>query len=369
MKISSNLFQNLWLKLITVWKIAINLDNLKIMSIMMKVMSIFIATIALNVALVSSLRVNHLTKVHHRVKKTQLQMLPHPISDVVELLIKIKIPAIVFGTGYASALVGRSVAITDQIQPVLKFIRRLLPSVLAPDSTNTIFPGVYLPTELEKGQYGDEVVFVTGSSSIKIVQFGLGIFLTLKNIEGQKKYSTDGVVNTKALKSFHSLYVKNILQKKTNDYLPDDYNYFGVNDGIGNLQAMLKYNPFFASALTPSGAGFKIDPYGKDALFATLTESLNDDVPRVVAEFSRKLKVTSLKVYVGKTKKDRIELTRNSRGCLFSEQDKAYLLLFTLLHHGQNIHATTHVSTIHSFFNFPDHHTSYPYNCSYSINC
>jgi len=112
---------------------------------------------------------------------------------------------------------------------------------------------------------------------------------------------------------------------------------------------MLKYNPFFASALTPSGAGFKIDPYGKDTLFTTLTESLNDDVPRVVAEFSLKLKLKSMKVYLGKTKGSRIEVTTDAEGNPLTQQDKAYLLLFTLLHHGQNIHATTHVSTIHSF--------------------
>jgi len=86
-------------------------------------MLIFIATIALNVALVSSLRVNRLTKVHHhRVKKTQLQILPHPISDVVELLIKIKIPAIVFGTGYA-----RFIAI---FQTVISFDQRLWNNLL-----------------------------------------------------------------------------------------------------------------------------------------------------------------------------------------------------------------------------------------------
>ncbi len=339
----------------------------------MKVMLIFIATIALNVVPVSSLRVNHLSKVHrHHVKKTQLQILPHSIEDVADLIIKNKILALLFGTGYASALVGQSVAITDQIQPLLKFLRRLLPFFVDSDKTKTIFPGVKLPKALYKGQYGDEIVYVTGSSSIKIVKFGLDGFLTNLKTKGQNKYLPDGTIDFDVLKPYQSLYVKNILQEKKNVYLPADYNYFGTYDGVGNVEAMLKYNPFFASALTPSGAGFKIDPYGKDSLFATLTESLNDDVPRVVAEFSLKLKLKSMKVYLGKTKGSRIEVTTDAEGNPLTQQDKAYLLLFTLLHHGQNIHATTHVSTIHSFYYFPDHHTSltqYPHNCSCSINC
>jgi hypothetical protein len=203
--------------------------------------------------------------------------------------------------------VSQDVAITDQLQPILGGIRKLLPKEFIPDET--IFPGVKLPKEQFLGQYEDEILYITGSSSIKIAKFAVQINKELSNIKGENKYLSDGSSNFQAFDKVHAKYAENIIEKGRNSYLPADYNYFGTYDGVGNVEAMLKYNPFFASALTPSGAGFKIDPYGKDSLFATLTESLNDDVPRVVAEFSRKLKVTSLKVYVGKTKKDRIELT------------------------------------------------------------
>lgn len=133
------------------------------------------------------------------------------------------------------------------------------------------------------------------------------------------------MLRVSALDELEELYVKNIIKKDTNAYLPPDYQYFGPsNDGVGNLEALLKYNPFFASALTATPTGFEINPYSDvKTQFTVFTESLDDDVPRVVAEFDRKLRVKSLRVYTGKYKSTEANVIEQS------ESDKAYLLFNT----------------------------------------
>ena len=335
---------------------------------MMKVFTMLLVAIVLNIAFVASLRIMPSSKRLHgcSLKKTttELRGLPPIIETIESIISKIQLPIIIFGTGYVTALVSQDVAITDQLQPILGGIKKLLPKEFIRDET--IFPGVKLPKEQFVNQYEDEILYITGSSSIKIAKFAVQINKELNNIKGENKYLSDGSSNFQAFDKVHAKYAENIIEKGRNSYLPADYKYFGTYDGVGNVEAMVKYNPFFASALTATETGFEINPYGKETQFTIYTQTLDSDVPRVVAEFDKKLKVKSLKVYQGKTLTDRVEIIVNN------DRDKAYKLLYTLLHHGQNIHATTHVSSIHSFYYFPDHHTSlhqYPYNCSCSINC
>lgn len=313
---------------------------------MMKVFPMLLVTIVLHIALVASLRIQPLKRLHYRPLKkttTELRVMPPIVETIQSIISKIQLPIALFGIGYATALVNQDVAITDQLQPILGGIRKLLPKEFI--RNETIFPGVKLPKEQFRGQYEDEILYVTGSSSIKIAKFAVEINKELNKINGENKYLSDGSINFQAFDKIHAKYAENIVEKGRNSYLPADYKYFGTFDGVGNVEAMVKYNPFFASALTATETGFEINPYGKvTTQFTTYTETLDSDVPRVVAEFDKNLKVKSLKVYKGKTLNDRVEIIVNN------DRDKAYKLLYTLLHHGQNIHATTHVSIIvHSF--------------------
>ena len=209
--------------------------------------------------------------------------------------------------------------------------------------TTTIFPDVTLPKQEFRGQSRSEARYVTGTSQVKIVKTGTRSLLPLlRRVVGKKKKNVDGSNNFDIFNKYYEEFTKlNIIQEGQNSYLPKDYKYFGVDDGIGNLHTFLRFNPFFASALTSTSTGFEIDPYGSNikTLFASLTESLNDDIPRVVATFDKNLEVTSMNVYTGKDANSKVELLSS-----FSEDDKAYMLLYTLIHYSQNIHATTHVS-------------------------
>jgi len=299
-----------------------------------------LVSVVLNIALVTSFRMHQPL---NRFKKisTELHIFPG-IDFLKENLLptiqKLQIPVALFGIGYGSALVSQSVAITEQIQPILKVFRNILPKDFIPNTT--IFPGVKLPKEQYRGQYEDELIYITGSSSIKIAGFAFEAIINsdVKTINGENKYLPDGSSNFKAFDKLHSQYSELIIEKGRNSYLPKDYNYFGTYDGVGNLEAMVKYNPFFASALTAATEnGFEIDPYGPQTQFTIYTETLDSNIPRIVAEFDKNLKVKSLKEYTGKTLTDRVEVIGTN------DRDKAYKLLFTLLHHGQSIHATTHL--------------------------
>lgn len=311
---------------------------------MMKVFPVLLVALVLNIAFVRSLRMQPSKRLHSRPLKkttTELRFLPQIIETIQTTISKIQLPIAIFGIGYVTALVSQDVAITDQLQPILKGIRKLLPKDFIRDQT--IFPGVKLPKEQFRGQYEDEILYVTGSSSIKIAKFAVEINRELNKINGENKYLPDGSINFHTFDKIHAKYAENIIEKGRNSYLPADYKYFGTYDGVGNVEAMVKYNPFFASALTATETGFEIDPYGKETQFTIYTETLDSDVPRIVAQFDKNLKVKSLKEYKGKLINDRVEIIVNN------ERDKAYKLLYTLLHHGQNIHATTHVSNIYSF--------------------
>jgi len=322
----------------------------------MRIETTFILVGFWSLSSVLSLRLHNSGGISRRaVKQTSLNSFPE-FSEVYQTAKSLAFPVEVFVAGYGTALVGQSVAITDELQFFFNRLRRLLnlfdflQSVLNPKKNPyaTLFPNVFLPKELKRGQSEEELLYLTGSSSIKIGKFGLDTILALNKVVGKDKLLSNKTSNFKALSEVHNLYAEKIIKKGRvrNSFLPDDYNYFGVDDGIGNLRAMLKYNPFFANALTTTSSGFEIDPYGKTTQFTTFTSSFNDNVPRVVAQFDKNLNVKSLKAYTGKTLKDRVEVKT------YSENEKAYLLLFTLLYSGQNIHATTHVSSSLRWFVF-----------------
>jgi hypothetical protein len=384
------------------------------------------------------------------------------------------LPITIFTTGFVPSLIANNKSINEEITPYLKVLRAFLPIEFLKNTTP--LPDVNLPTELSQGQYEDELFNIIGSSSIKIVLFAIEEFLAILFTLGQKKYNNNGDSNFNALSFYQKIIVHNAIPEN-NSNLPSDFNYFGVYDGIGNLNNMIKYNPLFASALSFDALSFgvkrcfKIDPYrrltstakkvidtaiknncspskylkvqsslvseiqalvdddtdnvntddiypitatdiqilGSDGItndgdlivpplikssaitiikssvieddddndgnlfksslstapifktsrFTELTESLRGDVYRVYAEFefdpnypdTLKVIPNSMKVYKGRfflnfidenDDKQLIEVDKNGRE--FTDSDKAYMLMFTLLHYAQNIHSTTHVS-------------------------
>jgi len=376
------------------------------------------------------------------------------------------LPITIFTTGFVPSLIANNESINEEITPYLKVLRAFLPIEFLKNTTP--LPDVDLPTELSPGQYEDELFNIIGTSSIKIVLFAIEEFLAILFTLGQKKYNNNGDSNFNALSFYQKIVVHNAIPEN-NSNLPSDFKYFGVYDGVGNLNNMMKYNPLFASALSIGRRGlkqfFQIDPYRRLTLgakaaidlailnncspskylkvesslvseiqalvdddtdnvnvddiypitatdiqilgsngitsdgdliirssatnlidddlivdnndgnqlksslftapifkttrFTELTESLRGDVFRVYAEFEFDPNYPdtlivipdSMKVYKGRfflnytnplDDKQLIEVDKSGRA--FTDSDKAYMLMFTLLHYAQNIHSTTHVS-------------------------
>lgn len=368
------------------------------------------------------------------------------------------LPITIFTTGFVPSLIANNESINEEIAPYLKVLRAFLPIEFLKNTSP--LPDVNLPTELSPGQYEDELFNIIGTSSIKIVLFAIEEFLAILFTLGQKKYNNNGESNFNALSFYQKIVVYNAIPEN-NSNLPSDFNYFGVYDGVGNLNNMIKYNPLFASALSigflERKPFFKIDPYrrltqvaknlitaaiqnkylkvesslvseiqalvdddtdnvntddiypitatdiqilGSDGItsdgdliikssasnfiddnliddnndgnqfkssssaaptlktyittrFTELTESLRGDVYRVYAEFKFDpdypdtliVIPDSMKVYKGRfflNNKQEVEVDKSGRA--FTASDKAYMLMFTLLHYAQNIHSTTHVS-------------------------
>ena len=380
------------------------------------------------------------------------------------------LPITIFTTGFVPSLIANNESINEEITPYLKVLRAFLPIEFLKNTTP--LPDVNLPTELSPGQYEDELFNIIGTSSIKIVLFAIEEFLAILFTLGQKKYNNNGDSNFNALSFYQKIVVYNAIPEN-NSNLPSDFKYFGVYDGVGNLNNMMKYNPLFASALSigrrtgvfSNQLFFQIDPYRRLTLgaknlielakqnkcspskylkvektlvseiqalvdddtdnvntddiypitatdiqilgsngitsdgdliirssgtksidddssvdnndgnqfksslstvpifkttrFTELTESLRGDVYRVYAEFEfdpnypdtlivipNRMKVYKGRFFLNFTNpldnKQLIEVDKSGRA--FTDSDKAYMLMFTLLHYAQNIHSTTHVS-------------------------
>jgi len=230
-----------------------------------------------------------------------------------------------------------------QFRPLTKLARLLLNFI--PASRTTIFPSILQPPELKGGQAHDELVYTTGTSSLGIIYFSLISKRALSRILGKPKRLVNGVVDYDAFNELFNRFIKDdSFNRIGNEFLPKDYNYFGIYDGVGTLEAFMKYNPYFGAtmiALSTMGllTGFIVDPYADNTLFSSLVADLTTDVPRVVVYLDTKLRVTEMKVFVGKTLETRQDVSH-----IYSTDDKAYMALYQMIFFGQSIHASTHVS-------------------------
>lgn len=227
-------------------------------------------------------------------------------------------------------------------------------------------PTYRYPPENYWGQYEDELTNTIGIiTSVEIFNVAVRAGFILLGIIGRpKKHYLTGKYDFSLFNHLFDYYNDFTFKQSakstylSNNNLPKGYKYFGINDGVANLRYFVQYNPFFASALTtmidPStqlACGFIIDPYADDSLYAQLTDLLDDDTKRVVALISSDFStVTFTGVYEGK-KVNMKEFTSdadNPKGKPLSDYDKAYLLLNTLVHYAQHIHASIHVSKEHN---------------------
>ena len=153
---------------------------------------------------------------------------------------------------------------------------------------------------------------------------------------------------------FFDFFVKyNFTERKkstslANNNLPEDYNYFGIDDGVNNLLYMLRYNPFIASALQPVKSddgvtiGLEIDSFDETTVFGKTSYFLDKKYKRVVATFPPDLSsIESIHIYSLDSYGQPQIHPDDER---ISAADKANQLMFFLLYNCEVVHATIHVS-------------------------
>lgn len=275
----------------------------------------------------SSLKINPFHKVSCQKKFKPL--LPDPLIGAKILSTAGILGSAAFGAGYLNAArsAGKSLS---------ALLPQLLPTAML--SHDLCFPDVYLPYEESDAK---DLLAITGTSAADIVAFVSQNILTFTRIIGKPKDDFN------VLKPLHDEYVNQVLESplSPSNKLPKGYKYFGINDGVKNLEVFLKNNPFLASALASyedsnGDITFEVDPYGitKQTLFSDYVAALDDSAIRVIGKFDKDLKIISLDAYKGR------DFSRAVKVNNLSESDKAYRLLNIISYHAQNIHASTHVS-------------------------
>jgi len=222
------------------------------------------------------------------------------------------------------------------------------------------FPGVNPPPEFYWGQSFDEYGNKPITSSLEIFASTGEQILTLCSLVGQPKKLNNGENNFNIFQPFFYQFVKfNFTDRKkgtslTNNNLPEDYQYFGIDDGVNNLLNFLRYNPFLASALQPVRddntneiTHFVIDPFNKATTFGKICSLLDSKYKRVVAVISKdlssieKMEVFQVNAYG--------EPVPDYNDGLISLKDKANMVLHVLVYQSELIHATIHVSISHNY--------------------
>jgi len=216
------------------------------------------------------------------------------------------------------------------------------------------FPGVNPPPELYWGQSFDEYGNKPITSNLEILASTGEQILTLCPLVGQPKKLNNGENNFNLFQPFFYQFVKfNFTDRKkgtslTNNNLPEDYQYFGIDDGVNNLLNFLRYNPFLACALQPVRddntneiTHFVIDPFNKATTFGKISSLMNSKYKRVVAVISKdlssieKMEVFQVNAYG--------EPVPDYNDGLISLKDKANMVLHVLVYQSELIHATIHL--------------------------
>jgi hypothetical protein len=252
------------------------------------------------------------------------------------------------------------------IQPIesilLKMLRFFLywgPLKIVFDTIWNPFPGIGSPPELYWGQGIDEFGNRPVTGNVEILAGSVGAILSLVGIIGQPKKINNNKNNFQIFQPYFKYFVNfSITGRKegtslANNNLPEDYQYFGIDDGVNNLLCMLRSNPFFASTLTPIRdvnsnkiIGFGIYPFDESTYFGKAMAVMDPKYKRVEATFAPDLSsILSIVVYQPKdiTSKPIVHVD----DATIPLNDKANLLSSLILYYCEVIHATIHVSTIY----------------------
>jgi len=252
------------------------------------------------------------------------------------------------------------------MQPIESILLRLLrfflywgPFKLVFDAIWNPFPGIVSPPELYWGQGIDEFGNRPVTGNAEILSGFVGSTLSLVGIIGQPKKINTNQNNFQIFQPYFNYFVNFTIKGRkegtslANNNLPEDYQYFGIDDGVSNLLCLLRSNPFFASTLTPIRdvntkeiIAFGIYPFDDSTFFGKAMAVMDPKYKRVEATFAPDLsKILSIVVY--QPKDITSEPIIHVDDAIIPLNDKANLLTSLILYYCEVVHATIHVSTIY----------------------
>lgn len=196
---------------------------------------------------------------------------------------------------------------------------------------NLVLDGVSLPVDITPSLGYFPALFAESAANVDgfLSRYGNDIL----GIIGKNK--TDPATQ-KVFEDLHQHYV----DLKIKPDLPAGYLFFGDNKNYEIAPYMFKTNAFFISLLR-SGPNMtlEIDPFGKRGAtyFSQLTALLTNKQPRVSATFDSSMNFIKLAVFNATTKKVIPGYTK---------EQAATLLLYQCSFAAQNVHVTSHVSSM-----------------------
>lgn len=252
------------------------------------------------------------------------------------------------------------------MQPIESILLRLLrfflywgPFKLVFDAIWNPFPGIVSPPELYWGQGIDEFGNRPVTGNAEILSGFVGATLSLVGIIGQPKKINTNQNNFQIFQPYFNYFVNFSIKGRkegtslANNNLPEDYQYFGIDDGVSNLLCLLRSNPFFASTLTPIRdvntkkiIAFGIYPFDDSTYFGKTMAVMHPKYKRVEATFAPDLS-SILSIVVYQPKDITSEPIIHVDDATIPINDKANLLTSLILYYCEVIHATIHVSTIY----------------------
>jgi len=248
------------------------------------------------------------------------------------------------------------------IQPIESILLRLLrfflywgPFKVAFDAIWNPFPGVVSPPELYWGQGIDEFGNRPLTGNVEILAASAGAILSLVGIIGQPKKIHNNKNNFQIFQPYFNYFVNfSIIGRKegtslANNNLPEDYQYFGIDDGVSNLLCLLRSNPFFASTLTPIRdvntkkiIAFGIYPFDDSTYFGKTMAVMHPKYKRVEATFAPDLS-SILSIVVYQPKDITSEPIIHVDDATIPINDKANLLTNLIMYYSEVVHATIHL--------------------------
>ena len=219
---------------------------------------------------------------------------------------------------------------------------------------STCIPDVALPSVISNSDLLNYLNTFTVTSSVDLVNLSKEFSAVTPNVAAAETKSAAEPF----LKQIQKIFINYAVPHR--NLLPDDYEFFGPDDNIKNLQTFISSNPFLTNAISFKGDGtYAIESVpeddGESSLYSTLISFLSDEYPRINGTFrlgpNGEIEVLHLKEIGGEC---------GDFQCAKSNEEKAGDLLFLVLFFAQSVHSIIHVFHYLNIITMADSCKKYP---------